>query len=112
MFVGSTGIALSISCRDAWTDVTASITRREPVMVAIVRWKRESACRCAAGSARVGDRFVGPVKGPTRGLGQVAAGRELGRTGLDHAPELERVQPVQPPRRRTTRRTPGRAGSA
>ena len=33
MFVGSTGIAVSMSCRDACTDVTASITRRDPVIV-------------------------------------------------------------------------------
>ena len=58
MLASSTGIALSISCSVDWTDVTASTTRGEPVRAAMVRWKRESACRWAAGG-RGGDRLVG-----------------------------------------------------
>ena len=49
MLASRTGIASSISCRVDWTEVTASTTRGDPVRVATVRWKRESACRCWAG---------------------------------------------------------------
>ena len=49
MLVPITGIARSISCSTDWTDVTASMVRAESVSDAMVRWKRESACRCAAG---------------------------------------------------------------
>ncbi len=49
MFASSTGMASSISCRSPCTVVTASIARGDPVSEAIVRWNRESACRCSAG---------------------------------------------------------------
>ena len=55
MLASSTGMASSISCRVAWTRVTASITRGEPVRAATVRWKRESACRWSAGRRGSGD---------------------------------------------------------
>ena len=34
----------------AWTDVTDSSVRGDPVSEARVRWNRESACRCSAAS--------------------------------------------------------------
>ena len=49
MFASSTGIASSISCSVACTEVTASTVRGESVSAATVRWNRESACRCSAG---------------------------------------------------------------
>ena len=54
MLVSSTGIASSISCSVACTEVTASTVRGESVSEATVRWKRESACRCCGRLARRG----------------------------------------------------------
>src|SRR3954447_15863 len=59
-------------------------------------------------SARTGDCLVGALQGSARGVGQLGAGRDLGSTRLDQASELERIQPVQPPRRSPARRTSGR----
>ncbi len=77
MFVGSTGIAVSISCRDACTDVTASISRREPVTVAIGEVEARVGLPVRGRRAGAGDRLVGPLQGPARGVGQVGAGRQL-----------------------------------
>ncbi len=63
MLVSSTGIALSISWRLAWTEVTDSTTRGDPDSDAIVRWNRESACRCRARLVAPDDRPVGRLQG-------------------------------------------------
>ena len=49
MLTSSTGMAWSMSCRQAWTSVTAATVIGEPVTLAIARCSRESACRWAAG---------------------------------------------------------------
>ena len=49
MLTGSDGMAMSISCRWAWTLVTASTSWSEPVSEAMARCSRESASRWSAG---------------------------------------------------------------
>ena len=96
MLTGSTGMAISMSCRCAWTPVTASISCGDPVSDAIARCSRESACRCSAGPAAASTAAwasassVRCSSAQRPGGGQVAGSRLDDRAGRPASPSARR----------------------
>ena len=97
MFASRTGIALSISCIVDCTDVTASIRREEPVSAAMVRWKRESACRCTAGPLAVATASCAASSRSTCASPSWQLAASAGAAGLHDPAEVEHVRPVRAP---------------